>query len=193
VRAGLRGFYFPAVINTRPVSQINKAREEFEEFLKALSTESRREQAVEYWDHVHALEQYPFERYLDLETFIVALQSRFVQDETTTALLKLVGNVSGEAVANFSDDGVTQKVLAKTGIVRVEEAAVPNPVMLAPYRTFLEVRQPASRFIYRLKQEGAGIKCALIEADGGNWKLEAIALIRDWLKEALPEEIVILA
>jgi 3-methyladenine DNA glycosylase Tag len=57
VRSALRGFYFPAVINTRPVSQINKAREEFEEFLRALATESRREQAEEYWDHVHALEQ----------------------------------------------------------------------------------------------------------------------------------------
>lgn len=139
------------------------------------------------------LDLYPFEKYLNLELFIIYLQSKFVQDETTAALMKLAGNVSGEAVANFSDDGVTQKVQARSGVVRVEEVKVPNPVLLAPYRTFLEIDQPSSKFVYRLKQEGAGILCALIEADGGNWKLEATKRIRDWLRVHLPEGMTILA
>lgn len=139
------------------------------------------------------LQQYPFGKYLDLESFIIAMQSRFVQDNVTEALLRLAGNVSGESVANFNDDGVTQKVLARSGIVRVEDVQVPNPVVLAPFRTFLEIDQPASKFVYRLRQANGGIECALFEADGGNWKLESIKRIRDWLRTHLPEGMVSLA
>ncbi|MHC1697751.1 MAG: hypothetical protein AB9919_06785 [Geobacteraceae bacterium] len=139
------------------------------------------------------LEAYPFGRYLDLETFIIAMQAKFVQDETTAALLALAGNITGEGISNFNDDGVTQKVTAKRGISFVGNVAVPNPVTLAPYRTFLEIDQPPSKFVYRMKQAEDGILCALIEADGGNWKLEAIKRIRDWLRIKLPEGTVILA
>lgn len=140
------------------------------------------------------LDLFPFGQYMDLERFIIFLQSKFVQDETTEKLLKLAGNVTGENVANFSDDGVTQKVQARAGIVRVEDVQVPNPVTLAPYRTFLEIAQPESKFVYRLKQAGDNsIHCALIEADGGNWKLEAIKRIRDYLRTHCPEGMVILA
>ncbi|OPY14679.1 MAG: hypothetical protein A4E69_01062 [Syntrophus sp. PtaB.Bin138] len=139
------------------------------------------------------LDQFPFDRYLDLESFIIALQAKFVQDETTAALLALAGNITGDSVSNYNDDGVTQKVTAKRGISFVGNVPVPNPVTLAPFRTFLEIDQPASRFVYRMKQTDSGIACALIEADGGNWKLEAIKRIRDWLREKLPEGSVILA
>lgn len=136
---------------------------------------------------------FPFGKYLDLESFIISLQAKFVQDETTAALLALAGNITGEGVSNYNDDGVTQKVTAKRGISFVGNVLVPNPVTMAPYRTFLEINQPASRFVYRLKQTDDGISCALIEADGGNWKLEAIKRIRDWLRINLPEGTVILA
>jgi hypothetical protein len=140
------------------------------------------------------LDMYPFGKYLDLELFIIYLQSKFVQDETIAALLKLAGNITGENVQNFSDDGVTQKVLARTGIVQIADAQVPNPVLLAPFRTFLEIEQPASKFVYRLKQgDGGGINCALIEADGGNWKLVATRRIHDWLKDQVSAGVTILA
>lgn len=151
------------------------------------------EQRTVYLQATRELEPYPYERYLDTEMFIIALQSRFVQTSVTAVLLKLAGNITGEAVQNFSDDGVTQKVLAKTGIVQVGDVQVPNPVQLAPYRTFLEVEQPESKFVYRLKQMGEGIGCALYEADGGQWKLVAIERVRDWLREKLPKDVVILA
>lgn len=151
------------------------------------------EQRTVYLQAKRDIEKFPYEQYLDTETFIIALQSRFVQTEVTTALLKLAGNITGEQVQNFSDDGVTQKVLAKTGIVQVGDVEVPNPVNLAPYRTFLEVDQPESKFVYRLKQMRDGIGCALYEADGGQWKLVAIERIRNWLNDKLPEDVVILA
>lgn len=141
-----------------------------------------------------SLDVFPFGRYLDLESFIISLQCKFVQTEMTALLLRLAGNVTGESVANFNDDGVTQKVTARAGVVRVEDVQVPNPVTLAPFRTFLELDQPESKFVYRLKQDGGnGIHCALLEADGGNWKLEAIKRIRDYLRVHCPEDVTILA
>src|SRR5437870_4623366 len=74
-------------------------------------------------------------------------------------------------------DGFSQTVTVKAGITRVEKAIVPNPVTLIPFRTFREVEQPSSSFILRLTG-GEKPKAALFEADGGQWKLEAIKNIK---------------
>lgn len=130
----------------------------------------------------HESPVFAFARWMDLETFIINLQAMFVQDENTAAILKVVGNIKEEAVSQFTDDGVTQSVVAKAGISRVEQVAVPNPVTLRPYRTFMEIEQPASTFILRMKGgKGEPPYCALFEADGSMWKLEAIKRIKDWL------------
>lgn len=63
---------------------------------------------------------------------------------------------------------------------------MPNPVKLTPYRTFLEVKQPASDFIFRMKQDKYdGIVCAIFEADGGAWKMEAAHRIKEYLQKEL--------
>lgn len=133
---------------------------------------------------------FPFGRYLPIEDFLIALQTYFVQDDTVTTLLKVAGNLIDEASVTLIDDGVTQKTQAKTGITRVENILLPNPVCLAPYRTFLEVEQPASAFVFRLKKGDQGPTAALFEADGGNWQLESISRIREWLRKALPTAII---
>lgn len=63
---------------------------------------------------------------------------------------------------------------------------VPNPVTLIPYRTFLEVQQPASDFIFRMKSS-CGVQCAIFEADGGTWKNEAMNNIKEYLKNELAD------
>ena len=74
----------------------------------------------------------------------------------------------------------------KTGIASKGEAIVPNPVILQPYRTFVEVPQPYSQYIFRMKQDKYdGIQCALFEADGGAWKIEAMKEIKAYLEEQL--------
>jgi hypothetical protein len=131
-----------------------------------------------------SLRKFTFGGYYPVEQFIIGLQTSFVQTEITTQMIKLVGNLSDERVVNFNDDGVTQKVTAKTGIARVAEVSVPSPVILQPYRTFLEVEQPASKFLFRIRgAEGRPPECCLFEADGGNWELIAMASIKDWLKK----------
>ena len=128
---------------------------------------------------------FKFGNWMELESFIINIQTGFVQDDMTATILKVVGNLKDETITNFSDDGKTQAVTAKTGISMVQKVAVPSPITLRPFRTFMEVDQPASSFIFRMKQQGNGQPpaCALFEADGKAWELEAMQRIKKWLEE----------
>ena len=123
----------------------------------------------------------PFNKYHDHEDFMIKILSCFVQNDTTAKVLKIVGNLKSEAGAHYSDDGLTQTVTAKTGITKVENIDLPNPIPLRPYRTFLDIEQPESSFILRLKQRD-GISAALFEADGAAWKNKAIASIKSYIE-----------
>ena len=61
---------------------------------------------------------------------------------------------------------------------------MPNPVRLKPFRTFLEINQPESDFIFRMR-EGRGVECAIYEADGGAWQIEAMQRIKVYIQNAL--------
>src|SRR5690606_11961476 len=104
-----------------------------------------------------------------------------------------LGNVRTEASVGTSDDGVTQKVEVKAGISMVGMAEVPNPVTLAPYRTFHDVTQPESPFVLRVKMEGERAFAALFEADGGRWQQTAVQEIAAWLEKELKGKIPVLA
>lgn len=121
----------------------------------------------------------PFDRFLDLEHFNILLQSCFVDSVERAQALAVVGNVRDEKVMAFGDDGVSQQVTAKAGVATVEAVKVPNPVVLKPFRTFVEIEQPFSPFVLRLKD---GPTAALFEADGGAWKVAAIAEIKEYLR-----------
>lgn len=134
---------------------------------------------------------FPFGQPLDTETFVVKLQSCFVPSDALRAVLQLVGNITEVASASYSDDGVTQTVNAKTTVIKIETVPVPNPVKLAPFRTFTEIEQPESNFVLRIAKGGdKGPTCTLHEADGGRWKVEAINSIRDWLRAEINDKTV---
>jgi hypothetical protein len=63
-----------------------------------------------------------------------------------------------------------------------EQVEVKARLSLKPIRTFRELDQPASDFIFRVKNGGG---FALFEADGGAWKIAAINAIAAWLKNRL--------
>lgn len=125
-----------------------------------------------------------YDRFIGTEQFNIMLQSAFVDVGTKSALLKYTGLIQDEAVKTTGDDGVSQQVTVKTGVASVGQAIVPNPVELAPYRTFPEVEQPISKFIFRMQE---GPKAALYEADGGAWRNKAILSIKEYLQEELKE------
>ncbi|MPW26236.1 hypothetical protein GC105_10595 [Alkalibaculum sp. M08DMB] len=126
------------------------------------------------------------DKFMDIESFNIQLQSGFVTTPFIETILKVTGNITDSQVTNFSDDGVSQSVTAKAGIARVGEVVVPNPVILRPYRTFPEIEQPESPFILRMAD---GPRAALFCADGGAWKLQAIRSIKEYLSEKLEKEI----
>ena len=130
--------------------------------------------------------KFEFSRFIDHEEFCIALQSKFINDINTdrAIVLQFAGTVEDSSVAQYGDDGVTQKATVKTGIASKSEAVVPNPVRLKPYRTFLEVEQPISEFIFRMKSE-RGIQCAIFEADGSAWQNKAIQNISSYLQTQL--------
>lgn len=130
------------------------------------------------------LPEFRFDSFYDAESFNIKLQSCFLNNDDRKIMLQVVGNIKEEAVQTFGDDGVSQSVIARTGIAQVGDVKVPNPVMLAPYRTFVEVEQPESNFVFRMKE---GARCALFEADGGAWELEAMDNIKDHLAVELRE------
>lgn len=137
---------------------------------------------------------YPYGSYLDQENFVIAMQTYFDPSKgDTAALLACAGNLADENVAAFGDDGVTQQVQVKAGILRKSEIQVPNPVTLVPYRTFMEIAQPPGKFVFRIQKGRQGPEMAIFEADGGNWKLTAIDDIKTWLEAELPDGTTILA
>jgi hypothetical protein len=131
-----------------------------------------------------------FARWFSSEQFVIELLSGFDSNDHRATIVKVVGTVKEESVRTMSDDGVTQTVVASSGIKRVSEVQVPSPCLLRPYRSFPEIEQPESSFVFRMQSSRAGElpQCALFESDGGRWKLEAIKAISIYLKNALGKE-----
>lgn len=126
--------------------------------------------------------KFPFGQFMDAEEFNILLQTCFMETDDLKVIQQVVGNLRDEAVQNYGDDGVSQSVTIRTGIATVGQVRVPSPAKLRPYRTFLEVEQPASLFILRMREGG---KCALFEADGGLWRETARKNIRNYFEYEL--------
>lgn len=130
---------------------------------------------------------FPFGQYLDAETFVIGLQTLFLPSPQQAEILMLMASIKENSVKETVDNGVSQEVKTAGGIVLVGMTRVPNPVLLQPFRTFREVTQPCSQFVLRLKASKDGEKpvCALFEADGWAWRLEAILRVAEYLREKL--------
>lgn len=153
--------------------------------ISALDGDRKREKLVQVTAQIPDF-QYGY--YMDNESFLIALQSKFIKGEDRDLLLKFAGTVENGTISQYNDDGVTQKATIKTGIASKGDALVPNPVTLRPFRTFMEVEQPEGLFVFRMKENNDGdIKCAIFEADGGAWKNEAMANIKEYLQFELEE------
>ena len=118
------------------------------------------------------------------ERAVVELQSLYAVTPDRDYLLSLLSRIDVNQGVSSVDNGISQEVSVRTGAVLKEQQTVQPIVLLQPYRTFLEVEQPASDFLLRLDKEGHP---ALYEADGGAWKLEAKRNIAAYLGEQLAD------
>ncbi|MCM1335651.1 MAG: hypothetical protein NC084_13275 [Bacteroides sp.] len=126
------------------------------------------------------------ETWLDHEEAMIALQSQFVPNEGTAYLLDFLSRVTDENSVSSDDNGVTQTVQVKKGISLAGREQVKPIVALRPYRTFLEIEQPESAFLIRVRE---GCRIGIIEADGGMWQFAARRSVKEYLEKAFEKEI----
>lgn len=132
--------------------------------------------------------QFQLGKFMNQDEFIIAVLSCFVQDADRDYVAKLAGNATSEIIATAQDDGVSQQVGVRSGAHLADQQTVKNIVTLRLFRTFREVEQPASKFLFRLKQSGENVpNFAFFEADGGAWKLEAIENVARFLRAGLKD------
>lgn len=140
-------------------------------------------------------DQFHFGHFYPLENFIVGLSSLMVPTQEVDDLINMLSHVGSERIKTLTDDGFAQQVNIRIGIRMSQNVVVKSPITLQPYRTFPEVAQPASLFVLRCRDEEGSHKsddkykmsCALFEADGGAWKVEAVENIKKYFAEKLPD------
>jgi hypothetical protein len=154
------------------------------QLISQLDSDRKREQLIA----VHAnLPKIKLNEFVSQEEFIIMMQTQFVLNDDRCVVTAFAGNVEDKTIANYGDDGVSQKATVKTGLASKEEFEVPNPVTLQPYRTFQEIQQIPSDFVFRMKSTDRGVYCGLFEADGGVWRNAAVIAVAEYLKNELVE------
>lgn len=125
----------------------------------------------------------PHLQWSNLEQFMIMLQTGFLQDENTELLAKFLSRIRSTARAEVKDNGYAQEVTMSKGVESslVDQVTVPNPVSLKPYRTFTDVAQPASDFMFRIRENGGNVSVCLFDADGGAWEKAAVKEIKIYL------------
>ena len=130
-----------------------------------------------------------FGQLVNRESFQISLQANYCSNADKAELLHVISHMTVGEGASVRDNGATQEVTVKNGI-QLDEVELKERYSLMPYRTFVEVEQPASDFIFRVKADDSkGIYCGLFEADGGAWELNAMHSIKQYLSEQLRKEI----
>ena len=123
---------------------------------------------------------FKFDREYDPEEFMIKLQTGFVQTPERDNLIKVAGSMSGDSESRIEDDGITQSTTVGRAVKT--KVQIKNPVTLKPFRTFQEIDQIASPFIFRI---GRDMDISLYEGDSGGWKLDAMREISKYLKDNL--------
>lgn len=126
-----------------------------------------------------------YDYYMSSTDFNIYLQSKFEDTDDRDLVLNFASALKIDNGSEIVDDGISQTTTIKTGVANLAKAKAPNPVMLRPYRTFAEVEQPTSQFIFRINPQA---DLAIFEADGGKWRLEAINNVANYLKVQLAEQ-----
>lgn len=121
-----------------------------------------------------------FGQYYEQSEFIIGLNAWFVKTAERDKVLAFVSTVTEENAASAKDDGVTQTVATKRG-AKLGVENIPNPVELAPYRSFREIEQVASKFLLRYKDG----KFALFDVEGNAWQYEAVKRVAEYIRTSL--------
>jgi hypothetical protein len=132
---------------------------------------------------------FPFGRFLDQELFVIQVAAKFADNGDVNDkpyVLDLASSLTNEAVTTNADNGFVQGATVKRGMRMKDNVTLKPRVTLLPYRTFPELAQPASEFVFRARSVSDDLppELLLVEADGGKWKVDAINEIARYLRAA---------
>jgi hypothetical protein len=135
--------------------------------------------------------KFKYATFMNPEAFIILAHTSFQRvkienDDGSMAkdldyILKIASAISAGRERIDTDDGISQTVQMKAGVTLKSEETLRGRVNLAPYRTFAEIDQVVSEFLFRAHGNEDGAELALFEGDGGRWRLAAVAAIAEWL------------
>lgn len=137
-------------------------------------------------------DRFKFGQWYDQESFVIAVATLFADTPDKDYVLKVASALINEGGTITEDDGLSQRATIKAGLRTKETTTIKPRVDLAPFRTFPEVPQPISSFVFRARCIGESPALMLVEADGGRWKIDAIQRIKETL-EAFGLKIPIIA
>lgn len=138
---------------------------------------------VDYMEHCNG--EFPGKMIIQIQDEeTVLLMSELNEEREREILFKMAGNVERKNDMAFSDDGKTQVATMQVGVASKADVIVPNPVTLIPFRTFQEVAQPESKFVFRIGNTDTP-EFKLIEAEGGIWKTKAVESIKEYFSKML--------
>lgn len=126
-------------------------------------------------------------QYLPLEQFRLQLMTCFEGTPDRDTVLQLTSKVVAESIGTAQDDGMSQTVKARTGIAAVSEVKAPPVIMLRQIRSFHEVQQVESPFVFRMRLMGNSVEAALFGLASG-WQLKQAQLVAEYIKNALGED-----
>jgi len=130
-----------------------------------------------------------FDEFMASEKFIIAVNALFLPSSGRDDLLSFVSRLKIEDETTLTDSGVSQGATVRVGVRGglTETQTAPSRIVLKPFRTFAEIDQPESEFVFRMQRSESGVKLALFEADGGAWKGVAQQLVASWIAENMGE------
>jgi hypothetical protein len=162
------------------------------EVLSSLRGDDRKRESLIVATIDKNMETFPFGEFMSQEKFAIRFRSMFEphKGDDTEYVLAFASSLAGGTSIKTDDDGITQAVQVKRGIsgtLKDEKASRPI-VKLSPYRTFREIEQPQSEFLFRIRlNQNEQPEVALFEADGGKWIHDAILKIAAFITSRLPE------
>ena len=136
---------------------------------------------------------FPYAQWMAPEDFVITAMTRFMLADDLMTMVSYAGKLTGETATALSDDGVAQLAEIRQGVTSRAVSVVRNPVTLRPWRTFVDIQQPASPFVFRVRGGGGTpIQCALFECDGPVWRDEAERGLREYLKGVISKKIAVI-
>lgn len=129
---------------------------------------------------------YSFNHWIGHEDFMIKLYSLF-QNDKEGFLKEFTATVrkAKRYEENETEDKIHSSKSSKSKGIDIPGNRDAFIAKLKPFRTFAEVDQPMSPFIFRIRECGQELECALYECDGGSW----VNAVRNNIKKYLEAKI----